>query len=251
MMGRLHNKLRKRMEKAILDYRMIERGDRILVAISGGPDSLSLLKLLHDGLIHVTNDFSIHAVHLTLGFKESEPPGWKLLESYFKKLGVSHSIIHTEISKIALASDAKKNPCFICSLYRRREIYKVAHQQKCNKIAYGHHKDDIVETLLINILYGRKIEAMNPVQEIFKGKMHIIRPLAYIEENLLKDFAEESNLPVLPNPCPMDGYTRRQKIKELIISLQKGEKNANIKENIFKSLTHVNVAFLPQTLKKE
>ena len=238
------------MEKAILDYQMIEKGDRILLGISGGSDSLSLLKLLHEGMIHVTNDFSIHAVHLTLGFKEPEPPGWKLLESYFKELGITYSIIHTEISKIAFAPDAKKNPCFICSLYRRRETYKIAHEQKCNKIAYGHNKDDIVETLLINILYGRKIEAMNPIQEIFKGKMHIIRPFAYIEKNLLKEFAETSNLPVFPNPCPIDGHTRRQKIKELIVSLQKDEKNANIKENIFRSLAHVNMTFLPQTIKK-
>ncbi len=103
----------------------------------------------------------------------------------------------------------------------------MAHEQRCNKIAYGHHKDDIVETLLINILYGRKIEAMNTVQEIFKGKMHIIRPLAYIEEDLLKEFAEESNLPVLSNPCPMDGHTRRQKIKELIVSPTSNEKRMN------------------------
>jgi len=238
------------MEKAIFDYRMIENGDRILVGVSGGPDSLSLLKLLTGGLVHVTSDFFLTAVHVNLGFKKSEPQGWQTLEFHFQDVGVNYRTVHTRISDRALDPDARKNPCFICSLYRRREVYKVAHEERCNKIAYGHHKDDIVETLLINILYGRKIEAMSPVQEIFQGRMHIIRPFAYIEENLLKKFAKESELPVLPRSCPIDGHTRRQRVKELIASLQENEKNANIRENIFKSLNHVNVAFAPSGAEK-
>jgi tRNA 2-thiocytidine biosynthesis protein TtcA len=126
-------------------------------------------------------------------------------------------------------------------LNRRRKIYEIAHHEGCNKIAYGHHKDDIVETLLINILFGRKIEAMCPVQEVFKGRMHVIRPLMYVEEALLKKFASESGLPDLPRPCPVDGHTRRQKVKDLIAALQKEEKNANITGNIFKSLSHINL----------
>ncbi len=244
-MTRLHKTLRKRMEKAILDYQMIEKGDRILIGVSGGQDSLSLLKLLTSGLVHVTNDFSLTAVHINLGFDKTEPQGWRTLESHFQGLNIDYRIVHTRISDHALAPDARKNPCFICSFYRRREVYKVTHEEKCNKIAYGHHKDDIVETLLINILYGRKIEAMNPVQEIFRGKMHIIRPLSYTDENLLKKFAQESDLPMLHRMCPMEGRTRRQKVKDLIARLQEDEKNANIRENIFKSLTHVNVAFTP------
>jgi len=234
------------MEKAILDYQMIEKGDRILIGVSGGPDSLSLLKLLTGGLVHVTNDFSLTAGHINLGFDKTEPQGWRTLESHFQGLNIDYRIVHTRISDHALAPNARKNPCFICSFYRRREVYKVAHEEKCNKIAYGHHKDDIVETLLINILYGRKIEAMNPVQEVFWGKMHIIRPLSYTDENLLKNFAQESDLPVLRRSCPMEGRTRRQKVKELIARFQEDEKNANIRENIFKSLTHVNVALAPQ-----
>ncbi|HEX9934852.1 MAG TPA: ATP-binding protein, partial [bacterium] len=154
-------------------------------------------------------------------------------------LGVPHCFVHTEIARSALDEQARKNPCFICSMYRRREIYRIAHAEKCNKIAYGHHQDDIVETLLINILYGRKIGAMNPVQEVFKGQMHIIRPFVYVEEELLKKYALEAGLPVLPRRCPVDGGTRRQKIKEMIRSLQKDEPHANIRKNIFKALQHV------------
>ncbi len=239
-MTRLHKTLQKKLMKALLDYQMIEKGDRILVGISGGADSLSLLKLLSDEFIQKMNPFSFIAVHIDLGFQEKDPKQWNRLESYFQKSDMKYRIVHTEISHQAFALNAKKNPCFICSLYRRKKIYEIAHTEQCNKIAYGHHRDDVVETLLINILYGRKIEAMNPVQEIFKGKMHIIRPLVYIEENLLKQFARESEFPVCTKLCPMDGFSRRQKIKEMINHLQSEESYANIRQNIFRSLSHSN-----------
>ncbi len=243
---RLHKKLRSAMEKAILEYNMIDEGDRVLVGVSGGPDSLSLLKLLHERQIYAEQKASILACHVTMGFEEKGEPSWKALEQHFQNIGVEYRIIHTDISRHALDPDAKKNPCFICSMYRRRKVYELAHTEGCNKIANGHHKDDIVETLLINILYGRKIEAMNPMQEVFQGKIHIIRPLAYVEEELLKKFAVESRLPETVRLCPVDGQTRRQRIKEMIADLQAQEKNANIRENIFKSLRHVNIHFSPK-----
>jgi len=249
-MIRLHKTLRNKFEKAIRDYHMIDKGDRVLVGISGGPDSLSLLKFLHDRIVYNKHDFSLMAVHVELGFEQPGEKDWKMLETHFQSLGIEYRIIHTQISREAFAPDAKKNPCFICSIYRRRKVYETAHHENCNKIAYGHHKDDIVETLLLNILYGRKIEVMNPVQEVFRGKMHIIRPLAYMEEELMKKFALEEALPCLSRRCPMDGKTRRQRVKELIANLQEREKNANIRENIFKSLSHVNIAFAPTENKK-
>lgn len=243
---RLNKKLRSMMEKAILEYDMIQEGDRILVGVSGGPDSLSLLKLLHERQAYSEPRATVLACHVTMGFEESGRPFWKTLEDHFKDIGVDYRIVHTDISRQALAPDAKKNPCFICSMYRRKKVYEVAYEEGCKKIANGHHKDDIVETLLINILYGRKIEAMNPIQEVFHGQMHVIRPLAYVEEELLKKFAIESNLPETVRLCPMDGQTRRQRIKEMIADLQSQEKHANIRENIFKALRHVNIRFSPE-----
>jgi tRNA 2-thiocytidine biosynthesis protein TtcA len=245
-MTRLHRTLASRIERAVQDYHMIGKNDRILVGVSGGPDSLSLLTLLSEGLVHAPA-YTVVAAHIDLGFDESEPKDCLALEAYFQRLGVSHRIVHTEISRLALDQKAKKNPCFICSMYRRKEIYTVANALKCNKIAYGHHQDDIIETLLINILYGRKIGAMNPVQEVFKGEMTLIRPFVYVEEALLKKFAAEAALPVLPRLCPMDGSTRRQKVKEWIRLMQKDEKHANIRKNIFKSLYHVEMDFPPKT----
>jgi len=244
-MTRLYKTLRRAMDKAIHDYRMIEKGDRLLVGVSGGSDSLSLLKLLYEKCVYGSENFTCAVVHVDLGFDENESRGWQKLEAHFKELGVDYRIVHTQIYRQTVAPTARKNPCFLCSLHRRKKVYEVAYEQRCNKIAYGHHKDDIVETLLINILYGRKIEAMNPVQDVFRGKMQIIRPLAYIEETLLKKFALESQLPILPKSCPVDSLTRRQKVKEIIARLQREEKNADIRENIFKSLSHVNIHFAP------
>ncbi len=231
--------MRNRTEKAILDFNMIQPDERILVGVSGGADSLSLLQILHEGFPHIKNTFSILAVHIDPGFGRKSGS----LESHFKKLGVDYRIVHTDIARHALDPEATKNPCFICSMYRRKKIYELAHQEKCTRIAYGHHKDDIIETLLINILYGRKIEAMRPVQEVFHGNMFIIRPFTYIDEDLLKRFAREMALPVFPRLCPADGKTRRARVKLLIRQLQKEEKNANIRENIFKSHYHTNLKF--------
>jgi tRNA 2-thiocytidine biosynthesis protein TtcA len=239
----LYKTIRNRTEKAVLDYGMIRPGDRVLVGVSGGADSLALLRFLKNGFIHVTNDFSLIAVHIDLGFEEDGGKLSENLERLFQALNVEYRIVHTKISRKAFAEDAKKNPCFICSQYRRKTVYETAHKNRCNKIAYGHHKDDIIETLLINILFGRKIEAMHPVQEIFKGKMQIIRPFFYIEEALIKKLALEYRFPQFPRLCPADGTTRRQKIKSIIEKLQSEEKNANIRQNIFKSLFHVNIDF--------
>jgi len=242
-MGERHRSLRKKMEKAILDYGMIEKGDRILLGVSGGADSLGLLELFLGDFIHVTNDYSLVAAHVDMGFRGSRHSN--VLKKHFEKLDLPYHIVDTRISDHALDPKAKKNPCFICSMYRRRHIYEIAHQEQCTKIAYAHHKDDIIETLLINILFGRQINTMNPVQEIFHGNMRIIRPLAYVDESDIKAFSREMGLPVESKVCPMDGKTRREKIKEIIRNLQMTEKNANIRENIFRSMQHVLIQFPP------
>jgi len=237
-----YKRIRRLMQKAIIGYNMIKAGDRVAVGVSGGADSLVLLHILSDYKLHIYRDFDICAVHIDLGFKVKNPYLTTLRE-FCKNSGVDITIINTQISKTALAPDAKKNPCFICSINRRKEIYKFAHKNGCTKIAYGHHQDDIIETLLINIFFGRKIEAMNPVQSVFSGSMKIIRPFTLVSENLIKSAAREINVPISPHLCPVDGETRRQKIKDMLLTLQKTEPHANIKRNIFRSLMNVNIDF--------
>lgn len=238
-MSRLRQQIKSRMERAVLDFGMIAPGDRLLIAVSGGPDSLSLLHLLLDGFGIATSEYSLFALHLDLGFEQTNPRNSAILKSYFETLGIPHRIVYTDIAKRIFGPEAKKNPCFLCSMYRRRQVYEVAIQEKCTKIVYGHHQDDVIETLLLNILYGRKIGTMYPVQPVFGGRLHIIRPLVYVEESLLKRFALEKAFPELPRFCPMDGKTRREKIKKLIGELQANERYANIRKNIFKSLYHL------------
>jgi len=244
-MSPLHRSLRKKMEKAILDYHMIQDGDRILIGVSGGADSMALLTLFQGRFLRVTNNFRMMVAVINLGFESWTPENEQILKKYLDSTGIPYKIVHTSISEHALDEKARKNPCFICSMYRRRKIYELAHTFGCSKIAYGHHRDDIIETLLINILYGRQVNTMRPMQEIFQGKMHIIRPLAYVDENLIKSFVSEQHLPVISKLCPVEDDTRRRKVKTLIRQFQMDEKNANIRKNIFKSLYHVHLDFPP------
>ncbi len=238
---KLHRTLRKRMEKAIVDYQMIEPGDRLLLGVSGGADSMALLHLFCHGLILTTPHFYLSTIYVDIGLPHADTEKRNIWKEYMNHSGFDFHLTQTRIGETAFAEDRKKNPCFICSMYRRQRVYELAEKLNCNKIVYGHHKDDIAETLLINIFFGRKIETMHPVQKIFKGKMHIIRPLCYIEEPLIKKMAREAGLPLLSKDCPMDGLSRRQKIKDIINQIQSDEKNANIRENIFKSMYHVNL----------
>lgn len=240
-MSRFVKTLQRSLGKALHTHQMIHEGDRVLVGISGGKDSLTLLKLLAERQRYVEPHFTLIAGHIDGGFPGNTPEHKQALVHYCRSLDVPLSIVEKDIAAQALDPKASKNPCFICAHHRRHAMYTMAHEAACNKIAYAHHKDDIIETLLLNILYGRRIEAMHPVQEIFKGSMHIIRPLAYADESLIHRYAEAMQLPTWPKICPADGKTRRERIKKLIRDLQSLERHANIRENIFKSMQHVHI----------
>lgn len=235
----LRRKLKAVMESGISDFRMIRPGDRIAVAVSGGPDSLALLNLLSDGFGFVTSDYSLLAVHVDMGFGQEEPSNGRILEDHFRSARVDYRIEKTAIADEVFSGRLRKNPCFVCSLLRRKRLYEIADREGCNKIATGHHRDDIIDTLLLNILYGRKIGTLYPVQPIFRNRLTLIRPFVYIEESRIKRFAGESGLPLLPRLCPQDGSSRRAAVKELLRSLQKTEKHADLRNNVFKSLYHV------------
>ena len=122
-------------------------------------------------------------------------------------------------------------------------MFEIANETGCNKIAFAHHKDDIIETLLINMFYGREISTMMPDQSVFGGKFHIVRPLAYINEPLIKKYAREENMPVIQDKCPTSKTSRRLYIKKLLDNMEKD--NKDVRENIFKSMSHVKIDYLP------
>jgi tRNA 2-thiocytidine biosynthesis protein TtcA len=227
------------MGKAIHRYGLIQDGDRILVGVSGGKDSLTLLHLLQERRKRVSTQYELIPVHIDLGFDSGRA---EVLKNFFETQGLSYHIKFTDIGRKANGPENRENPCFLCSWERRKSIFRLAHRFKCNKIALGHHKDDIIETLLLNIFYSAEISTMLPIQTLFKGKITLIRPLALIEEKKIERFAQEMDLPFGPSGCPSSGKTKRKEVKELIDALER--RNRKVKGNIFRSLSNVKLDYL-------
>lgn len=226
------------MGKAIHRYALIQGGDRILVGVSGGKDSLSLLHLLHERSRRVPIHYELFPVYVDLGF---DPGRAEILKEFFEAKGLPHHIEFTDIGIRANSPENRENPCFLCSWERRKRLFHLAHRFKCNKIALGHHKDDIIETLLLNIFYSAEISTMVPVQSLFKGKITLIRPLALLEEKKIERFAIEMGLPFGPSGCPSSGKTKRKVVKDLIETLSK--KDRRLKGNIFRALSNVKLDY--------
>jgi len=238
---KLYHHLKKWLEKAILDYGMIGEGDRVLVGVSGGADSLVLMDLLASPMVF-TPFFEVLAVHIDLGFPGSGEDGDALAAHL---TGERHAWVmdRTDYGPVAHSEANRKNPCFLCSRLRRRRIFEIADERACNKIAFAHHRDDIIETLLINMFYGREISTMMPRQPLFGGKLDIIRPLAYLPEAPIKKYAVERGFPVMENRCPTGKTSRRAYIKNLLHTLEK--ENRQIRHNLWTAMGHVKPDYLP------
>lgn len=226
----------KGMGRAIMDYKMLAPRDKIAVAVSGGKDSLTLLRLLIDRQAFVPIKYEIIAIHIDLGYPKSISA--KLIK-YFKKLNVNYKIIKTDILK---KTDKRKINCFWCSWNRRKELFLAANKSGCTKIALGHHLDDITETMLLNLFFRGEISTMVPKQELFKGKITLIRPLAYVEERLIKLFVKETKLAYHSCVCPHSIISNRKRMGRIIQELEKI--SPDIKKNIFRSLKRVKKDYL-------
>lgn len=230
--------IRSLMGKAVHRYALIQEGDRILVGVSGGKDSLSLLHLLHERSKRVPIHYELFPVYIDLGFGSGRA---EILKNFFETKDLPYHIEFTDIGRRANSAENRENPCFLCSWERRKRLFHLAHRLKCNKIALGHHQDDIIETLLINIFFSAEISTMVPFQSLFKGKITLIRPLALIEEKKIEKFALEMGLPFGPSGCPSSGKTKRKVVKDLIEALSK--KNRRVKGNIFRALSNVKLDY--------
>ncbi len=231
--------IRSLVGKGIHRYGLIQDGDRILVGVSGGKDSLTLLHLLKERQKRVSIRYELIPVHVDLGFGSGRT---EILRDYFEREGLFHHIEFTDIGTKANSPENRENPCFLCSWERRKKLFQIANRLKCNKIALGHHKDDIIETLLLNIFYSGEISTMLPLQSLFKGKITIIRPLSLLEEKQTIHFAREMGLPFGPSGCPSSGRTKRREVKEIIETLSK--KNHRVKGNMFRSLSNIKLDYM-------
>ena len=230
--GKTGNYISTRIGRAIADYKMIEDGDRILVAVSGGKDSLTMLKLLNERKKWAPIDYKLIAIHIETDYN-CAPSCDKRLEKFFKKEGVTH-----RFKKIKIAGKDKKESCFWCSWNRRKALFTAADKLGCKKVALGHHKDDIIETLLLNIFFHGEFSGMNPMQKLFGGKLTIIRPLCYVEEEATRRYAKEARLPVQREMCPNSAVSQRRVMKDFIKKVEKDCKH--VRTNIFRSISRVN-----------
>ncbi|MBT8341946.1 MAG: tRNA 2-thiocytidine(32) synthetase TtcA [Desulfatitalea sp.] len=219
---------------------MIEDGDRIAVGLSGGKDSWALFWLLWERCSRVPVEYTLLPIHIDLGF-ENGPR--QAIDTYMGRMGLNVHIEATQIGLTAHSDENRENPCFLCARKRRQRLFEIAHSMGCNKLALGHTKDDLIETLFINMLYAGTMSTMLPLQPFFNGRMTVIRPLAFTNETRLDTLAEQRQWPVVPNPCPSAGRSKRAEIKTMLESLYR--KNRKIKGNIFRAMRHVNLDYLP------
>lgn len=230
--------------RAIHDYQMIASGEKILVGVSGGVDSLTMLKLLYDLRKKAPLDFDLLPVYVDPGFKRGFAED---LKAYVGEKYGSMMVDLTDHGIVAHSLDNLENPCFVCSRLRRKRFFEIAKEQGCSKIALGHNKDDLIETLFINMFFAGKIGTMKPNQSFFNGEINIIRPLSYVEKSDILSMSRLFKFPRFTNPCPSDGSTKRDTVRQLLEDLYKD--NCHIKGNIFRSMGRVKTDYLlKQTL---
>ena len=210
-----------------------------MVAVSGGKDSLSLLWLLRERIKRVPISYKVTAVHVDPGFG-ADSAGQ--MEAFFSAHGVEHRVLRCDFGPLAHSPENRENPCFLCSRLRRKTLFSLAAEMGCNKIAFGHHKDDIIETFFLNIFYGASISTMKPVQEFFAGKLRIIRPLFMIDADLIRRYAVMMDWPDIRLGCPTAGSSKREEIKTMLHHFYRS--NRKIKGNIFHALHNVKVEYL-------
>lgn len=242
-MASLEREVRRLLGRAISHYDLIQDGDRLAVAVSGGKDSVLLLWLLRERLQRIPIRYELVAVHVDPGFDETTADQ---LEAFFLKERFAYRILRTDHGSRAHSPTNRENPCFLCARLRRSTLFHTARALDCGKIALGHNQDDLIETFFINICYGAQTATMVPKQPFFGGAMTVIRPLALIPAEKVERLSLRLGLPVLTNACPSAGRNKRQELRELLRPLL--AKNSKVRGNIYHAMSHVNLDYLPPPL---
>lgn len=226
--------------KAVDDYSMIQDGDRIAVGISGGKDSLTMLYALTNLQRFYQKKFEIEAISVNLGFNDFDLTD---IVNLCKDMKVNYTIVNSEIADIVFSERKEKNPCSLCAKMRKGAFNEKAKELGCNKIAYAHHKDDIIETMIMSLLYEGRFYSFSPVTYLDRMELTVIRPLMYVPEVDIKGFNNLYKLPVKKNPCPADGYTKREYAKDLVKKLN--HENPGAKERMFRAILNGNIPGWP------
>lgn len=234
-------KIWRKFVKAINDFNLIEDGDKIAVGVSGGKDSLLLCKLFQELKRDKSKNFEVAFISMNPGFEAMDI---EQFEKNLKILNIPCEIFNSDVWKIAFHEDPE-NPCFLCAKMRRGVLYKKVEELGFNKLALGHHFDDIVETALINMFYAGTIKTMIPKVSSTSGKLAVIRPMAYVKESDIISFTKRNEIKAMGCGCPVESGkvdSKRKEIKLLLKELE--EKNPNVKQSIFNSLKNINIEYV-------
>lgn len=224
-------KLLSQVRKCVRDYQMLSPGDRVAVGVSGGKDSLALLRLLAELRDHSAVPFELLAVTLDMGYEEMD---FSPVADLCARLQVPYTLRRTQIREIVFDIRKEENPCALCAKLRRGILNETAVALGANKVALGHHYDDTVETFALSLIYEGRISCFLPVTYLDRTGLTLIRPMLYLHEKNIRNFAEREHLPVVHNPCPADKNTKREDVKALLYELE--GRYPGLKDNIFGGL---------------
>ena len=224
------------LRKAIENYNMIEDGDKIAVALSGGKDSITLLMGLKALQRFFPKKFELIAISINPGFEFFNS---EFLKDTCSKIGVEYFEMESHIKEIVFDIRKEKSPCSLCANLRRGMLNSVAIEQGCNKLALGHNEDDVLETFFLNMLYAGNLSTFAPVSYMDRSKITLIRPLIYAPEKEIRKFIKRNGIEVMPKNCPMDGVSKREDMKEMLYKLT--VKIPNVRANLIGAIKRAKI----------
>ena len=226
------NRILSLVRRCVEDYEMIAPGDRIAVGVSGGKDSLLLLAAMARLREFYPVPYEVEAITLDMGHADGLPGmDFSGIAAFCKELDVPYTILNSEIQHIIFDLRKEKNPCSMCAKMRRGALHSALQERGLNKIALGHHYDDAVETFFMSLIFEGRLSCFQPVTWLDRTQITQIRPLLYCQEEDIRRVAARLRLPVVQNTCPMDGHSRRQEVKELLVELE--QRYPDLKKKIF------------------
>lgn len=227
--------------KAVDTYQMIQPGDKIAIGLSGGKDSLTLLYALHGLKRFYPNPFEIEAITVDLGFDGFDTSE---IAQLCASLDIPYTVVNTDIGEIIFNERKEKNPCSLCAKMRKGSLNEVAKAHGCNKVAYGHHRDDLVETMMMSLMFEGRFYCYSPVTYLDRMDLTVIRPLLYVYEADVIGFKNKYNLPISKNPCPADGVTKREYMKTLLKQLN--TEHPGVIDKMFTAIVNGNIPSWPK-----